>query len=296
MKMSIKVESTSVKAAEPEKDVADVQDNTEETTDEVVAETTDETAEETTDESIEETAEDKAEESKEKPKKQRGFKKKIAKFQVELSAKEQEIERLRSELAAKSQEAAKPVKDKPKLDDFDSQAEFLEALTDWKLQQVKEESKKEIEQEKQKTQAQLKAESYNAKLAKAKEELPDYDEVLEDFTDEHGDVEISGALTALLSDSQVGPKVLYELMKNKDEFDRLNSLSPLAAAKEFGKLEAKLTPEKKQELKTKTNAPAPLKSVHGKSAATKKDIHNPNLSQAEYEALRRAQIKASKGA
>lgn len=300
--MSIKVESTSVKADEP-KALAEATEETETTevaTDDV--ETTDEAVEETaqeSDETAEEVAAKSEEKTEEKPKKQGGFKKKIAKYQVELSAKEQEIERLRAELAAKSQtqETAKPeLKDKPKIDDFDSQAEFLEALADWKLKQVEVKLKQEQEKEKQKTLQQQKTESYNASLKKAKEELPDYDEVYSDFVEEHGDYQISAELTQLIADSPVGPKVVYELMKNKDEFDRLNSLSMVAAAKEFGKLEDRLTPQKKQEVKTKTNAPAPLKTVAAKTPSVKKDIFNPNLSQTEYEAIRRAQIKASRGA
>jgi hypothetical protein len=63
---------------------------------------------------------------------------------------------------------------------------------------------------------------------------------------------------------------MYELAKNRKEYERINSLNALAMAREIGKIEAKLsrskTTEAQEEIKKITKAPAPLKPVGSKSS------------------------------
>jgi hypothetical protein len=79
---------------------------------------------------------------------------------------------------------------------------------------------------------------------------------------------------------------MYELASDLKEFKRINSLPPLAIAREIGKLELKLSKpsEEKQEIKKTTNAPKPLTPVGSKSAPVKKSPDE--MSQKEYEAWR----------
>lgn len=256
--------------------------------DEVVEETTDQ--DESTDEAGEETAKESDEETEDlaasaKTKKKGGFVKKIAKLTGELSAKEQEIETLRQQLQAKTMEKPKSDLKKPVIDDYETQADFLEALTDYKIEVKAQAEKAAKEQETVKTTLQSKVDKFNANLNEFKKEKADYDDVLNEYVAEHGKIQFSAAIDELLLESDLAPQLIYEIVKDKALVDKLNGLSPLAAAKEFGKLEMGLTKPEKKEIKTKTNAPAPLKTLTPKTATVKKDIYDPNLSYREWEQL-----------
>jgi hypothetical protein len=237
--------------------------------------------------------EEKADLVAEKPKKLGGFQKKLAKFEAQLQSTKQEIEFWKQKALGTEEKPSAKVEttEKPKIDDFDTQAEFLEALTDWKLEQKSKAEKEEQKKNEVKTEFHKKQETYQSKLQETKKELKDFDEVIEDFIGEHGDLELSGALNELIMSSEYGPKALYELAKNKAELDRLNSLSPLAAAKEFGKLESSLAPIKKTELKLTTSAPKPISTVSTNKATVKKSLNDPSLSFSEWEKLRNEEIK-----
>jgi hypothetical protein len=119
--------------------------------------------------------------------------------------------------------------------------------------------------------------------------------VIGEFIEEYGDINFSPALEESILHSEVGPAVVYELAKNKKELDRINSLPPLAAAREFGKLEAKLLAKSespKEEIKKQTKAPKPIEPVGGKSGgAIRRSVYDENLPFKEYVALRRESMR-----
>jgi hypothetical protein len=80
-------------------------------------------------------------------------------------------------------------------------------------------------------------------------------------------------LNQLLLDSENGPELAYHLAKDAENFARVCKLSPIAAARELGKIEATLTkaPESAKEIKT-TKAPAPIKPVGGSGSANSKEF------------------------
>lgn len=262
-----------------------------------------ETDEESTDESAgseeleaasdEETDEESDEQQEEKPKKQGGFKRKLNKLQTQLSAKEQEIEYWKQQALKQKEtetqtEKPEPVKalDKPVRDDYESLEEYLEAVTEWKVEKRLADAEIKKTQESLKTEAQKKQETYQERLNSVKKELKDFDDVISDFIADYGDIKFSTALNDLILESEVGPKVIYELAKDKTMLDKLNSLSPLAAAKEFGKLEDKLSaPKEKQPIKVKTSAAPPLKTIAAQKAQVKKDLYDPDLSFEEFDRL-----------
>lgn len=241
----------------------------------------------------------------EKKPKQKGFKKRIDKLNKRLSDKDQELEYWKRQ-AIKGKDAeqdpqqkltqkeATSPDDKPKSENFETHAEYLEALTDWKVDQREKAKEAKQRETEVKTQFQKQEESFRAKVAEFKKEQSDYDEVIADFIEEHGDITFSPGLHELIMTSDLGPAIAYELAKNKEELDRINALSPLVAAREIGKLELRLSKDsessKKPEIKT-TKAPPPLKPVGGNgSAKIAKSISDPNISQRDYERLRREQI------
>lgn len=225
---------------------------------------------------------DDTEENDEAPKtskKKGGFKKRIERFQKQLSAKDQEIEYLKS-LALKNQsppskpdEKAESIQaidnsKKPKAENYDSHEEYVEALTDWKYEQ------REIQKSAKQKEDQIKSDyekqvgSFQSKIAEFEKSAPDFKEVISDVDD----VLMTPAVQEAILTSDLGPELIYELAKNRDEFERINSLSPFLAAREIGKFEAKLlkssdSSKQTKEIKT-TKASAPLKPVGSNSKVT----------------------------
>lgn len=91
---------------------------------------------------------------------------------------------------------------------------------------------------KERDEAQAKAavqQSWNSRLTATKAEIPDFDEVLSSASD----IAVSDVVRDSLVESEVGPKILYHLAQNPDEAEKLNKLSPAAALRAIGRLEAK---------------------------------------------------------
>ena len=248
-------------------------------------------------------------EAEAKPKKS-GFKKRIDKLRQRASTAEeraQYFERKYMELEGKSA-AQKPDKQtaqtvaqegKPKQEDFETHAEYVEAITDWKLEQKEKAKEAKAKEESLKGALQKQLDAHNARLEEFKKKQTDFVSVIEDFTEEHGNVSFSPALEEAIVSSENGPALIYELAKNKAEFDRINALGVVAASREIGKLEARLAKAAEastNEVKT-TQAPKPITPVGSKAGSgTKKSIYDPNISQAEYESLRMEQMKSRNSA
>lgn len=217
-----------------------------------------------------ETAEDSdpSENDGEKPKKKPGFKRRVEKLNKKLSKAESEAAYWR-EQALKHQRPEPeptPVREpdgKPSAEYFETHEAYMDALTDWKLE------KKLAEKESVQRQREIKNEqgkifdTHIKRVEEFKSQRPDFIEVIEEVED----VNIPPAVQELILNSDQGPALMYELAKAPDELARICSLSPLAAAREMGKLEAKLSQKESPQIK-KTKAPPPIKPVGAKSSAS----------------------------
>lgn len=242
---------------------------------------------------------------KKKSRSKRGFKKRIAKLSNKLSEKDKEIEYLKKQLF----EGKKPddVNDskqakgddqesdaKPVADDFETHEDYIEALTDWKLEQKLSAQKAKEKETQVQSEHQKAVKAHIDRVEEFRESHEDFDEVIEDASD----IQMSVAVQQLIIESENGPELMYELSKDPDELERICSLPPMSAAREFGKFETRIMkssePKKEaKEIKT-TKAPKPIKPVGAKASGSgKKDIYDPNLSQAEFERLRQEQLSNS---
>ncbi|MEQ1666497.1 MAG: hypothetical protein ABL927_14110, partial [Bdellovibrionales bacterium] len=204
----------------------------------------------------------------EKPKKKGGFQRKIDKLNNQKAALEQEREYWRTEaLKSKAPESKKESKEvestegKPDPDKFDSHQEYVEALADWKVEQklsARDAKQKEIET---KSNHQKQIDSHTERVQSFVKDHDDFQELMESVDD----VPMSLAVQEIILTSDNGPELMYELAKNKDEYKRICALSPMAAARELGKFEAKISKsEVKEEVKI-TKAPKPITPVSSKS-------------------------------
>jgi hypothetical protein len=167
----------------------------------------------------------------------------------------------------------------------------LKALTKWEFdKRDKESTAKEKEKELKSTEAKQ-LDEYSKKANAFREKTPDFVEVLEAADD------VPMSFTVRQAILKTGPELAYLLAKNPEELERISKLHPIDAAEAIGEFKAiHLKAEKKEskEIKT-TKAPAPITPVGSKGSGAAKSIGDPNLSQAEYEALRMKQIAAKYG-
>jgi hypothetical protein len=259
-------------------------------------------------ESEDESEESEGEESKEdqgedeKPKPRRGFKKRIDKLTRRLSEREKEIEYWKGKAEGRnpSEAQAKPVREeskgdsKPRADDFDSHEEYVEALADWKVNQRLQEMEQNQKKSSAQTEYRRRVDTLQAKVKEFSEKHSDFAELV----DEVGDIPMSPAVQELILDSENGPELMYELAKDPEEYQRICSLAPLAAARAMGKFESriKIKTETSEKVTKRTRAPEPIKPVNSKNAAsTKKSIFDESLSQRDYERMmeERADRRAS---
>jgi hypothetical protein len=155
-----------------------------------------------------------------------------------FSALTTEIRELRAELAAKPGKSETGVATLPKVDavadpgkpvaaNFDTYEEYVEALTDWKIEQ------RDV------LKAAVDAKANQASVVKTQVEAArarhdDYDQVVTD------QVEITPAMAEVLVGSDHGAEIAYFLGSNPDQAARIAKLSPARAGAELAKIEASL--------------------------------------------------------
>ena len=172
---------------------------------------------------------------------------------------------------------------KPNLADFTDYETYVEALTDWKTSQkiaeVVQHQRTTTAQERQQAEAMELARGWAGKQEAVRKEIPDYDEVMGG-----ADTVVAPYVTDAILTSDRGPEVAYHLAKNPALAEKLNRLSPLAAAREIGRIEAAL--EKSSPGTTRTAPPAPAKTTRS-SATIPGDP--AKMSHEQYRAMRAKQ-------
>lgn len=149
---------------------------------------------------------------------------------------------------AKPDQAGKPV-----AANFNTYEEYVEALTDWKLEQ------RDVLRQQADAQASQRA-TVITQVTAARARHEDYDQVVTD------QVPISPAMAEVMVASEHGAEVAYYLGSNPEEAARIAKLSPAAAGAALARIELSLSIEPSAEVKPKvaqTKAPAPPKVING---------------------------------
>lgn len=232
-----------------------------------------------------------------KPKKKGGFQRRIDKLNARNAQALQELEYWRS-LATKSAEQTPKEEPKksdvnkagePDPDSYETVTEYYKAVARWEIANERNATRDAEEKNR--------VISEQDRLQKTHQErVKEYESKVEDFWDvveQVGDIAPSAAIQQLILESDNGPEIMYLLASNRAEFERINKLSPLACARELGRFERSLSKpsEEKQETKQITKAPKPVAPVGKSSGAAVKSIDDSDISQREYERLRREQMK-----
>ena len=266
-------------------------------------------------EEVKEKKEEEEEEEEEKEKKgakksrggRGGYKRMAEKMQDKVDQAELKIAALEKRL-----EAGKPplekskaeVPEKPKEEDFESHVEYLEALTDWKVdlkvgKALEDKDKRDASVAagyRQQQENQNLEQALHAQAAAAKKNHEDYAEVVS----ETDGIEWSDGHRHALAMTGVFGEIAYHLGKNIEEAERLSKIDNLPSLMmELGKITASIDKEKpaKEEVKEEVEAegaikkklPAPMKKhVSGKTEAEVKDAEywSTKASPAEYKKAR----------
>lgn len=197
------------------------------------------------------------------------------------------------ELESKVNPAPTPQVDvdaEPQPTQFEDAFEYAKALAEWSAEKALRERDAEEAKRKQQEAEAAKHKAWAEKVAKAKTELPDFEDMVAS-----SDVAVSNEVRDAILESDVGPQVLYHLAENPDFAQKLSEMSTIKALREIGKLEAKLEKsEAKPEVKTvaaKSNAPEPISPLKATSAATDVQVNSDGQFHGTY-----AQWKAARKA
>jgi hypothetical protein len=154
---------------------------------------------------------------------------------------------------------------KPSPQDFKDYESYVEALSDWKVDEKLKTRAQEHEREtREQAQARMvrdRADAANSSIAKAREKYDDFDDVALSE-----DVPIAEPMAAYIAEHpEIGGELAYYLGTHREEAARIYKLSPVKQIVEMQSLQAKLkaTP-------TPTRTPAPI-TPNKTSASVEKD-------------------------
>jgi len=212
---------------------------------------------------------------------------------------EKELARLQQQQAISQVQAQQKDADpRPERHKFVSDADFQEALTDWKVDQRLNEQREADQAARAQAAQQQLADQWERNLDAAKQEIPDFDDVVGKST-----INLPGYLYTAIVESDVGPKLAYYLSSNPDEARKLMAMTPTTALRVLGKLEDRLeadadaegvsvkpsVPEKAPE---KSKAPPPIEPL--KNSSNPADKPTGQMTHQEYRAMRQAQLASKR--
>ena len=186
---------------------------------------------------------------------------------------------------------------KPRPEKFDTHAEYVEALTDWKTDQKLNEREQKAEKTRLESEQAKLGQSHADRITSFKASHDDFDEMMDNLAD----VPRTPALEHVIKSSENGPELLYELAKKPEEAKRIAMLPYGAMLREIGKFEAgiaaKSASEPKPETKRVSSAPKPIAPVGGggKASAPPKTLEEAaNHSFAEFKRIRSEHLKQNR--
>lgn len=194
-----------------------------------------------------------------------------------------EQRRLARQKAEQADQPRQPAKEAPKPDQFKTAQEYIDAVSDWKADQ-------KVAERAQRQQQTSTVNTFQERAEQARDKYPDFDKVVG-----NDDLIIGEPSAQAILESKIGPEIAYHLGKNPQESERIARLSPLAQAREIGKIEAKLEANLPQGKKAVTSAPEPITPIGTRATSpsySTSDQRSLKLPPSEWIAKRNAEIAA----
>jgi hypothetical protein len=239
-----------------------------------------------------ELAEDEAtgtEEKKQNPKLEKRFSE-LTRQRKEAEAKVKELEeRLAAKESIREPQSAPESNRKPTPDDFKDAFEYAEALADWSAEQALARREKEVKQKEVEAKRETVIQTWQQKLEATKAELPDYEVMVAS-----SDVKVNDTVRDAILESDVGPRILYELASDDELAEKLTGLTTAGALKLIGKLEAQFEKTEepvKAEKKTvaaKSKAPEPIRPLRSTGGVAEVSLDGNDIPYQQWKAARQA--------
>jgi len=169
-----------------------------------------------------------------------------------LAREQRKWEREQAQRQAETQTLRAPAAQS--VDQFETPEAYAEALA---LQRAEELVAK---RDAARQQSQI-LESYHEREEEARGKYEDFEQVAY-----NPKLPITDVMAETIRSSDVGPELAYYLGSNPKDAERISRMTPLAQAKEIGKIEAKLAAD--PPVKRTTSAPAPISPVTARSTGS----------------------------
>lgn len=193
---------------------------------------------------------------------------------------------------APKEDPAKPEDNaEPAPEDFDTQADYMKALSKWAAKQARKEEKAERVKEAEETRQQDVIKNWKTQVEVAKGKYSDWDSVM-------GDIEIGNAVARALVETPDGAEIAYYIGKHPEEAKGLRELSKdREVGMAVGELRARMKADapKSSKAEDKPSAdkpkdkPAPITPVSGTSVGNVSKEPS-KMTYAEYKAHRNKQL------
>lgn len=183
----------------------------------------------------------------------------------------------------------------PSREQFDSYEAFIEEKAAYQGRKAAQEFREKAEAEsRQKREQEEEGKLFSGFNAKVREKFPD----LEDRAAEVAHIQMPPGMGRAIAESDIGPEILNHLIDTPKELERIAALSPSAAIREIGKLEARLEVKKDAPAPEKTavapKAPAPI-APGGKPAAPPDNKPSDNDTIEEWMRKERERMRKKSG-
>lgn len=185
-----------------------------------------------------------------------------------LKAYRETLERFAPQQKAPEQQRS----DRPARDQYASDDDWVEAVTDWKL-----EKREQVSRQQQQAQHQQSVASKTEGIYAEAQKIPGFDREAFD------DLPLTPAIASAVIDSDVSAKLMAHMAANPEDVERISKLSPARQAAEIGKLEIAIASAPKV-----SKAPPPITPIGGAKGSVSKDPSE--MTDKEFATWRRAQI------
>lgn len=229
------------------------------------------------------------EEKKQNPKLEKRFSE-LTKQRKEAEARAEEAERRLAALESQKVPAqAEPQADrKPQPDDFKDAFEYAEALAEWSAEQALVRREQEVKQKEVEAKRETVIQTWQQKLEATKAELPDYEAMVASSS-----VSVNDTVRDAIIESDVGPRILYELASDDDLAEKLSTMTTAGALKLIGKLEAKFEKNdapvaEKKTVAAKSKAPEPIRPLRSTGGVADVGMDGNDMTYQQWKAARQA--------
>ena len=177
---------------------------------------------------------------------------------------------------------------KPSPDSYKDAFEYAEALAQWSAENALAKREKEVKQKEVEALRATVIKTWQEKLEATKAELPDYEVMVASSS-----MSVNDTVRDAIVESDVGPRILYELASNDELAEKLSNMTTAGALKLIGKLEAQFEKTdapvaEKKTVAAKSKAPEPIRPLRSTGGVAEVSLDGNDIPYQQWKAARQA--------